>query len=513
MGRYLAGVDVGTSGARCSVFDLAGTRIASEGREYGARYPQPGWVEQDPQLLIAKTMEACRATLDRAAIDPRDIAAIGFSAQRSVTCPVDADGTPVRWLISWQDARTADQVEQLRRQIDAAEFQRVSGLPLGTTWILTKLLWMRDHEPALYARVHRFVQNQDLVLRAFGADDYWTDTCCCAFYGTWDVSHLTWNTPLLDRLGLSADQFGKPTPAGTQVGQIGPAVARQTGFAVGTPLCVGAGDQNCSVVGMGAIRGGMGTVTLGTAGLAILCADTPIAGFDGMMVTNHAVPGRWQVEGLSNAAASSLRWFRDVVGTCELEQEAAGGVPAYQAFDEMAARVPAGSRGLLYLPYLATAATPHWNADARGAFLGLSLAHGRADLTRAVMEGVALEIRDIMEQWYRAGMSVEVLRIGGGAARSRLWCQIQADVYGRPVETLQCDDSTGLGSALLGGVGAGVFGSIEEGVAAMVHPSGQLDPDPGRHRLYSELYAAYVRAYQGLDQSGTFAALAELQRR
>jgi xylulokinase len=512
MGRYLAGVDIGTSGARCSLFDLSGTRVASAGCEYGARYPQPGWVEQDPQLLIAKTTEACRAALDQGGVDPRDIAAIGFSAQRSVTCPVAADGTPVRWLISWQDARTGAQVEQLRDWIDAAEFQRTSGLPLGTTWILTKLLWMREFEPALYARVHKFVQNQDFVLRAFGADDYFTDICCMAFYGTWDVSRLTWNTPLLDRLGLSAAQFGKPTPAGTQVGQIGPAVAQQTGFAVGTPLCVGAGDQNCSVVGMGAIHAGMGTVTLGTAGLAILCAETPVAGFDGMMVTNHAVPGRWQVEGLSNAAASSLRWYRDTVGTLERECEAAGGPSAYEAFDALAASAAAGSRGLLYLPYLATAATPHWNADARGAFLGLSFAHGRAELTRAVMEGVALEIRDIMERWFRGGMSVDVLRIGGGAARSPLWCQIQADVYGRPVETLQCDDSTGLGGALLGGVGAGVFGSIAEGVAAMVQPRGQVDPDPGRHRLYGELYEAYVRAYDGLAQSGTFAALAELQR-
>lgn len=512
MGRYLAGVDIGTSGARCSLFDLAGTRIASASCEYGARYPQPGWVEQDPQLLIAKTMAACRTALAHAAIDPREIAAIGFSAQRSVTCPVAADGTPVRWLISWQDARTGAQVERLRGQIDAAEFQRTSGLPLGTTWILTKLLWMREFEPALYARVHRFVQNQDLVLRAFGADDYFTDICCMAFYGVWDVSRLGWNLPLLERLELSADQFGKPTPAGTQVGRIGPMVAEQTGFAVGTPLCVGAGDQNCSVVGMGAIHAGMGTVTLGTAGLAILCSERPVAGFDGMMVTNHAVAGNWQVEGLSNAAASSLRWFRDTVGTLEREREAAGGPSACEAFDALAASAAVGSRGLLYLPYLATAATPHWNADARGAFLGLSFAHGRAELTRAVLEGVVLEIRDIMEQWYRGGMAVDVLRIGGGAARSRLWCQIQADVYGRPVETLQCDDSTGLGGALLGGVGAGVFSSIAEGVAAMVHPRDQIAPDPARHRLYSELYAAYVRAYQGLAHSGTFAALAELQR-
>lgn len=512
MGRYLAGVDVGTSGARCSLFDLAGKQIATANREYGAVYPQPGWVEQDPELLIARTMEACRAAVERSGIKPAEIAAIGFCAQRSVTCPVDEQGTPVRWLLSWQDARTAAQVEKLRQLVGEAEFYRTSGLPLGTTWIITKLLWMQENEPELYRRTHRFVQNQDLVLAAFGADEYYTDVGCMAFYGVWDVARLAWNEPFLSRLGLSAARFGKPTPAGTQVGSIGPAVAAKTGFAVGTPICVGAGDQNCSVVGMGAIRAGMGTVTLGTAGLAILCVDRPVAGFGGMMITNHAVPGRWEVEGLSNAAASSLRWFRDVVGTAERQQEAAGGRDAYQALDALAAEAPAGSRGLLYLPYLATAGTPRWNPDARAAFLGLSLGHGRSELTRAVMEGVVLEIRDIMEQWLQAGMKVDILRIGGGATRSRLWCQIQADVYGRPVELLECDDSTGLGAALLGGVGAGLFASIEEGVGAMVKPAALVEPSPGRHQLYSELYEAYVRAYHGLQESGTFAALSQLQK-
>jgi xylulokinase len=255
----------------------------------------------------------------------------------------------------------------------------------------------------------------------------------------------------------------------------------------------------------------MGTVTLGTAGLAILCTEQPVPGFGGMMVTNHAVPGRWEIEGLSSAAAASLRWFRDVVGTAEREREAAGGPNAYQALDALAASAPAGSKGLLYLPYLATAASPRWNADARAAFIGLSFAHGRADLTRAVMEGVALEIRDIMEQWLRAGMQVDVLRIGGGAVRSPLWRQIQADVYGRPVELLECDDSTGLGAALLGGVGAGVFSSIEEGVAVMVKPSSLIEPSPERCELYSDLYHAYVKAYEGLQRGGAFAAIARLQ--
>ena len=494
------------------MFDPAGKQLASANREYGAVYPRPGWVEQDPELLIAQTMEACRAAVEGSKIKPGEIAAIGFSAQRSVTCPVDEHGKPVRWLLSWQDARTADQVETLRQLVGETEFYRASGLPLGTTWIITKLLWMREHEPELYRRTHRFVQNQDLVLAAFGADEYYTDIGCMAFYGTWDVARLAWNEPLLGKLGLSEKQFGRPTPAGTQVGCIGASVAAKTGFAVGTPICVGAGDQNCSVVGMGAIRAGMGTVTLGTAGLAILCTQQPVAGFGGMMITNHALPGRWEIEGLSNAAASSLRWFRDVVGTAERQQEAAGGPDAYQALDALAAGAPPGSKGLLYLPYLATAATPRWNPDARGAFLGLSFSHGRGELTRAVMEGVVLEIRDIMEQWLQAGMNVDLLRIGGGATRSPLWCQIQADVYGRPVELLQCDNSTGLGSALLGGVGAGVFASIEEGVDAMVKPASLIEPAADRHQLYCALYQAYVKAYQGLQQSGTFACLSRLQK-
>lgn len=512
MARYLAGVDVGTSGARCSLFEVSGRLVATAGCEYGASYPRPGWVEQDPRLLVDCTMEACRRAIAQSSIPPGEIAAIGFSTQRSVTCAVDDRGVPLRWLISWQDARTAAQVDELRRLVDPGEYYRTSGLPLGTTWILTKVLWMREHEPELYRRTAKFVQNQDLILRAFGADDDYTDVSCMAFYGVWDVGRLQFNEPLLSRLGLSASMFGKPTPAGTPVARIGRAVAERTGFAVGTPVCVGAGDQNCSVVGMGAIRAGMATVTLGTAGLAILCTDRPIAGFGGMMITNHAMPGRWEVEGLSNAAASSLRWFRDVLNSARPSPaDPAAGTLDYPALAKLAGQSPAGAKGLLYLPYLATAATPRWNPDARAALLGLSFAHGISDMTRAVLEGVVLEIRDIMEQWFKADMRVDVIRGGGGAARSPLWCQIQADIYGRPVELLECEESTGLGCALLGGVGAGVFGSVEEGVEAMVRPRTTIEPDRRRVDRYADLYRAYVQAYEGLQASGAFASLAQLQ--
>ena len=229
------------------------------------------------------------------------------------------------------------------------------------------------------------------------------------------------------------------------------------------------------------------------------------------MITHHVAPGMWEVEGLSNAAAASLRWFRDVVGNREKEIEAAGGLDAYQQLDELATTAQCGSQGLLYLPYLATAATPRWNPNARASFVGLSFAHGRAEMTRAVMEGVVLEIRDMFEQWTAAGLDVRSLRIGGGATRSTLWNQIQADVYGRPVETLRVSESTGLGAALLGGLGAGIFSTIEEGVAAMVHVADRIEPDQQRHERYDELYGAYVQAYEGLSSGGAFDSLARIQ--
>lgn len=513
MSKYLAGVDVGTTGARCAIVDLKGNILCSEYCEYGCTYPKPGWVEQDLEFLVAQTMQACKATIAKSGVDPREIGSVGFSAQRSVTIPVYADGSSVRPMISWQDARTGAEVADMLQRIDAGEYYDISGMPMGTTWVITKLLWLRKNEPENFKKIYKIVQQQDAILRAFGADDFFTDISDMGFYGVWDVGKLAWSDKLCDLFEVAPDVFGKPTPAGSQVGVVTASIAEKTGFATGTPICVGAGDQNCGVVGMGAIRSGMATVTLGTAGLAILSLDQRIPGFGGMMITNHACPGMWEMEGLSNAAASSYRWFRDVIGTYEKELEKQAGRSAYEHLNALAAQAPAGSKGLLYLPYLGTAATPRWDANARSAFIGMSFAHGRPEMTRAVLEGVALEVRDMMEGWLRAGVDIQVLRLGGGATKSKLWNQIQADVYGRPVQTLAVGESTVLGAALLGGVGAGVFNSIAEGVETLVHVTGELEPNLENHKLYEDLYGAYVKAYEGLSSSGAFNQLAEIQAR
>ncbi len=511
MAKYLAGIDVGTTGARCALFDLQGEMVASEYREYTSTYPKPGWVEQDLDEMIAMTMEACKATIVKAGINPKEIASIGFSTQRSVTVPINKDGSKVRPMISWQDARTGAEVEDMLKKIDGDKYYSISGMPMGTTWNITKMLWMRKNEPELYKKTYKFVQNQDAVLKAFGADDFYTDMSDMAFYGVWDVAKLEWSKELCDLFEVTPEMFGKPVRPGTKVAEVSAEISGKSGFAVGTPICVGAGDQNCGVVGMGSTKSGVASVTLGTAGLAILSLDKRIPGMGGMMVTNHAVPGMWEMEGLSNAAASSYRWFRDVIGTQEKELEKANGRSAYDYLNDLAAQAVPGSKGLLYLPYLGTAATPRWNANARSCFIGMSFAHGRPEMVRSVMEGVALEVRDMMDGWIKAGVEISALRLGGGATKSPLWNQIQADIYGRPVEILKTSESTVLGAAILGGVGAGVFKTIPEGVEQMVAISGQLEPNMANHKVYEEMYAAYCKAYEGLTSSGAFDKLAQIQ--
>ena len=264
MTKYLAGVDVGTTGVRCLLFDLHGNTVASDYREYGATYPKPGWVEQDGERIMMQTMAACKAAVAQSGVDPTEIGAIGFSTQRSVTIPVDKAGKPVRPMISWQDARTTAEVAEMTQLIDAQEYYNTSGLPMGTPWIITKVLWLRQHEPRVFDQTVKFIQVQDLVLKAFGAEDYYTDIPAMAFYGVWDVRTVQWSQTLCHLFDVTPAMFGTPQPAGIQVGTIPAALAEQTGFAAGTPVCVGAGDQNCGMVGMGSIRPGMATVTLGT---------------------------------------------------------------------------------------------------------------------------------------------------------------------------------------------------------------------------------------------------------
>jgi xylulokinase len=506
------GLDIGTTGAKGALFRLDGKVSGEAYREYACVYPKPNWVEQDVDLIVGKAVECCAEAARKSGVDPSAIASLSISAQRCCAVFVDARGGLVRPMISWQDNRTHEEVEEIRAKISAEEFYDTTGMPLTTTWIVSKILWVRKNEPENWKRVAKVVQLQDYALKSLGAEDWFDDVSDAGFYGLWNPYAFEWNAKLLSLLALDTSLFPKPSASGARIGSISKAAAERCGLKAGTPLCVGAGDQNSAAIGAGIVRRGFLSVSLGTGGLAAAYLDTPFRDPNRKaMVDNHAVYGKWQLEGLQSGAAGVFRWFRDEIAALEKETAARDGGNVYDRLNEMIASTPPGAKGLVLLPYLASATTPRWNPHARGTLLGLTFAHDRASLARCFMEGITLEVRDMINSMAASGIPIEHIRILGGATKSELWNQMQADVYNRHVDTLKMTDAALMGAALCAAVGIGEFKDIVEGAERMVQVDREYEPNQSNARLYDEVYGIYCRAYEALEEKGIFRALAKLQ--
>jgi xylulokinase len=512
--RHLAGIDIGTTGVKAVIFDLTGSTIASAYREYSCVYPKPNWVEQNAPLLVSSAMEASREALGSAGVAPTDIAAIAFSTQRSCTFFLDDANELIRPMISWQDQRGVAELDQVREQIAPADYYQITGMPLNTTWLLTKILWLRNHEPENWKQVRKIIQLQDYTLKAFGAEEYVNDIPGAGLIGLWDPYNSCWSGKLLSLFAIDPALLPKPTPSGAQVGVVSKAAAERCGFAAGTPLCVGAGDQNSAITGAGIVQRGYCSVSLGTGGIVATYLDEPFRDPSKMgMFTNHTISGKWQLEGYQAGAAGVYRWFRDEMAKLQKAYAHETKQDVYSFLNHLVAQTPPGAKGLIFLPYLASATTPRWNPKARGTLLGLTFAHDQGCLARAFMEGITMEIKDIFSSMYAAGLEINHVRILGGPTKSPLWNQLQADIYNRPVDTLKTKDAAVLGAAICAGAGVGLFKDIREGVSAMVAVDQTYEPNPQNAALYDELYAIYCQAYDGLAENGVFDALARIQER
>jgi sugar (pentulose or hexulose) kinase len=511
-GTYLAGVDIGTSGAKGMVFDLEGTALASAYREYPCTYPRPGWVEQDVELVVESTMSALAQAVRESGVRPSDIASFSLSAQRSCGIFLDERERLVRPLISWQDNRSAAEVKEIAARIDEALYYKKTGYPNSTTWLLSKMMWVRKNEPEVWKRTRRVVQMHDYFVRALGAEEYFNDYNDAGFFGFFDSSSGSWDEELLALFDIPKAFLPLPKESGTPVGKVSTAAARRCGLAAGTPIVAGAGDQSAGAVGAGIVREGLVSVSLGTAGAVTAFLPEPFRDPAGRaMVTAHPMAGRWLLEGYQAAAASVYRWYRDQLGGLEILEAQKKGDDFYNLMNAKVAAVAPGAGGLLVLPYFASAGTPRYNPSARGVVLGLTFAHDRFALARAFMEGVTLDMKDMLTAMVNSGVAVSEARLLGGPTKSRVWNQIQADVYGVPVTTLKVTDATVLGAAVLAGAGAGVFPSIAAGAERMVSLDERFEPKPENVEKYRRLYRLFCRAYEGLDSSGVFAELAALQ--
>ncbi|HUK94582.1 MAG TPA: xylulokinase [Gaiellaceae bacterium] len=467
------GLDVGTSGVKAVAVSPEGEVLSRAEEQYPLSTPAPGWSEQDP----VDWWRASEAAL--AAVGAEGAAGIGLSGQMHGLVALDGEDEVIRPAILWNDQRTSAECEEIERRIGIAPLIRLTGNRALTGFTAPKLLWLREHEPDAYGRIRHVLLPKDYVrLRLTG--ERATDVADASGTLLFDVAERRWSGEVLDALEIPAEWLPEALES--------PEVSGRT--VDGIPVAAGAGDQAAGALGVGVDGPGPLSVVLGTSGVvfAALPAYEPEPEAR-LHVFCHAVPGTWHAMGVMLSAAGSLRWFRDAF---------APGA----SYDELVAEaegVEPGAEGVLFLPYLSGERTPHADPYARAAFTGLALEHGRGELVRAVLEGVAYGLRDSLELLRNLGVRAETGRASGGGARSRVWLEIAASTLGLPLELATVEEGAAFGAALLGGVAAGAFADVHEAVAACVRPRERIEPDEGWQRAYGAGYARYRALYPALE--------------
>ena len=495
---HLLGIDVGTGGTRAIVVDATGRIIGSATDEHVPfASPQIGWAEQDPRDWWRATCGAVRAALAAAALRGGDITAVGFSGQMHGSVLLDDTGEVIRPALIWCDQRTDAECRAITEQVGAARLIELTSNPALTGFTLPKLLWVRRHEPKAWARVAAVLLPKDYVRYRLTGDRA-TDVADASGTLLFDVAGRQWSGDMLDAMEIDAAVLPRAYESPEVTGSVSAEGATATGLREGTPVVAGGGDQAAGAVGMGIVRPGGVSATIGTSGVVFAATDRPALDPAGRVHTFcHAVPGRWHIMGVTQGAGLSLRWFRDQFGAGTGNDR-----DPYDRMTEEAALVSAGADGVLWAPYLMGERTPHLDPHARAALVGLAASHTRAHVLRAVLEGVTFSLKDSFSIFEEMQVPVSGVRLGGGGARSALWRQIQADVYGYPVEIVEAEEGAAYGAALLAGVGGGVWRTVEGACDAVVRVAARVMPDPAAAAVMTRQYQEYRKVYPALRGLG-----------
>ena len=474
--------------------DESGRVVASATEEHQPfASPRIGWAEQDPEDWWRACGISVRKALAASLLRSEDIACVGFSGQMHGAVMLDEQFHVVRPALIWCDVRTEAQSREITEKIGADRLIQLTCNPALPNFTATKFLWVREHEPENWKRVRHVMLPKDYERMQLSGDRA-TDMADASGTLLLDVAHRRWSREVLEAVELDERLLPTLYESPDVCGAISADGAAATGLRRGTPVVAGAGDQAAGATGMGIVSPGSVSATIGTSGVVFAATDRPALDPKGRLHTFcHAIPERWHVMGVTQAAGYSLRWFRDQFG--------ATGDPAQGAYERLmteASAAPAGSDGLLWAPYLMGERTPHLDPHARGALVGISAAHTRAHVTRAILEGVAFSLRDTLTIFAELKIPVESIRLGGGGARGALWRQVQADVYGMPVGVLDVEEGPAYGAALLAGVGVGNWTSVENASDATVRVSQRIEPDAQHVALMNRQYRAYRKLYPAL---------------
>jgi len=495
----LMGFDLGTTGAKALLIDRDGKVISRAFEEYPLHVPKPGWSEQEADDWWKASVQAIKGAIAGAKVDPAEIAGIGLTGQMHGLVALDESGKVLRRPILWNDQRTAEQCRWITERL-GGESQAIglTSNPVLSGFTAPKLIWVRQNEPDIYSRIRRVLLPKDYV-RFKLTGTYASEVSDASGTSLFDVRKRTWSERVTELLDIPFEMLPDVTESTTVSGEVNREAATETGLELGTPAVGGAGDQAAGAVGNGIARPGVISATIGTSGVVFAHTEEVKVDPEGRLHTFcHAVPGKWHVMGVMLSAGGSMRWFRDKLGSLEVQEAKARGVDPYEMLTAEASRVPPGSEGLIFLPYLSGERTPHRDPDARGVFFGLSLRSGKGHLVRAIMEGVAYGMRDSLEIMRTMGISAEQVRASGGGARSELWRQIQADVYGVEIVQMEAEEGPAFGAALLAGVGVGTYDSVEQACDETVRTVGLVRPNSENIGLYNQCYALYGELYRSL---------------
>jgi xylulokinase len=439
-----------------------------------------------------------KKALLQASAKPEDVACVGFSGQMHGAVMLDASGNVIRPAIIWCDQRTEKQSRELEQSFGLSRIIQLTCNPPLTNFTLTKLMWVREKEPQNFARI-RYVMLPKDYIRYRLTGDRAIDMADASGTLMLDVTNRRWSSEVLGRAKIPQEWLPTLYESPDVCGKLSKEGADATGLKIGTPVVAGAGDQAAGAVGMGIVRAGVVSATIGTSGVVFAATDRPALDPQGRLHTFcHAIPGRWHVMGVTQAAGLSLRWFRDQFGAGKDD-----GRDPYERLSEEAASVPAGAENLFWAPYLMGERTPHLDPNVRGALVGISPSHTRAHIVRAIQEGVAFSLKDTFSIFEEMNVPVAKIRLGGGGARSNVWRQIQADVYDHEVELVEAEEGAAYGAAILAGVGARHWNTVDEACDAIVRVAARVSPRADASKVMQQNYGVYRRIYPALRSINT----------
>ena len=492
MGRLLLGIDIGTSACKIAVFNESGQVLAQSAQPYPVYYPHPEWAEQDADEWWAAVCTGLRDVFSRPGVDASDICCIGIDGQSWSAIPVDKDGNALAKTPIWMDTRARDICSRVKDRLGEDTVFDVAGNDFLPSYIAPKILWFQEERPEIFSKTAKFLQsNSYIAYRLTGV----LSQDISQLYGLqfFSLHDMRYDSSLAADLGISPDLIPDIYPCDQIIGNVTKEAAALTGLKEGTPVVAGGLDAACGTLGAGVCRPGQTQEQGGTAGGMSICTDNAFA-HKKLILSPHVVPGLFLLQGGTVGGGGALKWFRQELGSG-------------MSFDDLtaeAAKVPAGSEGVVFLPYMAGERSPIWNPDAKGVFYGLDYSKTRAHMIRAVLEGVAFALEHNLRVAAEAGAKVDVLNAMGGSSNSALWMQIKADVTGKTIQVPASDTAATLGAAILAGVGCGLYSSCQDAVDKTIAIKKTYTPDADHHRVYQHCFELYLELYD--DLKNTFSA-------